>query len=163
MKRILITGLSGVGKSSVIASLSALGYKAVDTDRGGYFELVVADDATRRKFGGETEWRWREDRLTALLDTEDADVLFVCGTSSDQPRFYPRFDRIILLTAPREVMAGRMRTRTNNPYGHDPADIARQLELRAIVEPLLRQGAHVTIDTTPPLDDVVAEVLRAAL
>ena len=34
MKRVLLTGMSGTGKSSVIRELAALGYKAIDTDDG---------------------------------------------------------------------------------------------------------------------------------
>jgi energy-coupling factor transporter ATP-binding protein EcfA2 len=32
MKRILLTGMSGTGKSSVIRELAGLGYKAIDAD-----------------------------------------------------------------------------------------------------------------------------------
>lgn len=160
MKRVLITGMSGVGKSSVIARLAELGCKAVDTDYGGYSELLDADEADRGRFGDAKEWRWREDRITALLDDEDAEVLFVSGTSSNQSKFYPRFDRIVLLTAPDAVMAERMRTRTNNPYGKDPNEVARQLALKPVVEGWLRRAAHTVIDTSAPLDDVVAEIRR---
>ena len=34
MKRVLVTGMSGAGKSSVVRELVACGYKAVDTDDG---------------------------------------------------------------------------------------------------------------------------------
>jgi dephospho-CoA kinase len=160
VKRVLITGMSGVGKSSVIARLAGLGYKAVDADYGGYSELLDADAADRERFGEAKEWRWREDRITALLDDEDADVLFVSGTSSNQSKFYPRFDRIVLLTAPDAVMAERMRTRTDNPYGKDPSDVTRQLALKRIVEPWLRRAAHAVIDTSAPIDHVVDEIRR---
>ena len=36
MKRILVTGMSGTGKSTVINRLATLGYRAVDSDYGGY-------------------------------------------------------------------------------------------------------------------------------
>jgi hypothetical protein len=34
VKRVLLTGMSGTGKSSVIQALAARGFKAVDTDDG---------------------------------------------------------------------------------------------------------------------------------
>ena len=34
MKRVLLTGMSGTGKSSVIGELAALGHTAIDTDDG---------------------------------------------------------------------------------------------------------------------------------
>ncbi len=76
MKRVLITGMSGTGKSTVIAKLAARGYKAIDTDYGDWHEWVDV--------AGERDWVWREDRIQQLLMTEDADVLFVSGTSSNQ-------------------------------------------------------------------------------
>lgn len=161
MRRVLITGMSGVGKSSVLARLAELGYKTVDTDHGGYQEQVESEPSVRARFGGDTEWRWREDRITSPLDQEDADVLFVSGTTSNQSKFYARFDRIILLTAPNDVIADRMRTRTNNPYGREAADVARQLALKPMVEPMLRSAAHTVIDTTAPLDEVVEKVIAA--
>ena len=35
MRRILVTGMSGTGKSSALAELAKLGFRVVDTDFGG--------------------------------------------------------------------------------------------------------------------------------
>ncbi len=162
MKRILLTGMSGVGKSAVIAALAARGYRAVDTDYGGYSELVSvpADEPTGLEPG--QDWVWREDRIQELLDADDAEVLFLSGTSPNQGTFYPQFDQIILLSAPAEVIVERLATRTNNPYGKRPEEVARVLDGIETVEPLLRQGAGHEIDTSAPLDRVVEQVLRIA-
>ena len=40
MKRILVTGMSGTGKSTVIGELAARGYKAVDADCDEFSEWV---------------------------------------------------------------------------------------------------------------------------
>src|SRR5438309_1860835 len=40
VKRVLLTGMSGTGKSAVISRLAARGYKAVDMDYDGWSELV---------------------------------------------------------------------------------------------------------------------------
>jgi shikimate kinase len=147
VERVLLTGLSGTGKSTVIGRLAALGYKAVDLDYGGWTELKPHAD------GEET--LWLEDRVAALLSTDDAEVLFISGAARNQTTFYRQLDHIVLLTAPAAVIAERLRTRTNNPYGKDPAELARVLELRETVEPLLRSAADLVIDTSAPVDEVV--------
>lgn len=162
MKRVLITGMSGTGKSSVIAELAAHGYNAIDTDYGGYSELVSvpADEPTGLEPG--QDWVWREDRIDDLLSFEDTDVLFVSGCAPNQGTFYRRFDHVILLTAPTDVIVERLATRTNNPYGKHPEEVARVLDLKQTIEPLLRQGAGHVVDTSGPLDQVVAEMIRIA-
>ena len=160
MKRVLITGMSGTGKSTVIEELAARGYKAVDADYSGLSELVtIPASSDRSGLGAEQDWIWREDRIADLLATEDADVLFVSGTASNQWKFYGRFDHIVLLTAPAPVMTDRLVRRTNNPYGKDPPELARALALKETVEPLLRRGADLEIDTSAPVDEVVERIL----
>jgi len=62
---VLVTGMSGVGKSSLLQELSARGYRTVDTDYCDYHESV------------EGEWLWREDRIAAMLDDDAPGPLFV--------------------------------------------------------------------------------------
>jgi hypothetical protein len=106
--------------------------------------------------------RWREDAIGQLLDTEGADVLFVAGCEESQVRFHPRFDLIILLSAPAEVLAGRLASRTTNSFGRAPGELARVLDDLQAVEPLLRKAAPHEVRTAVPLGDVVAEVLHLA-
>lgn len=148
MKRVLLTGMSGTGKSSVIHALSARGFKAVDTDDGWCEPLPDGRQC------------WREDAIGQLLDTEDAEVLFVAGCEENQVRFHPRFDLIILLSAPVEVLAKRLASRTTNSYGRAPGELDRVLADLQAVEPRLRKAATYEIRTTMPLDDVVAQVLH---
>lgn len=148
MKRVLVTGMSGTGKSSVIRALAARGHKAIDTDDGWCEPLP------------DGRQRWREDAIGRLLDTEDAQVLFVAGCEENQVRFHPRFDLIVLLSAPAEVLAARLASRTGNPFGKSAGELERVLDDLRLVEPRLRKVADHEIVTTVPLDDVVAEVLR---
>ncbi|GAB4208545.1 MAG: hypothetical protein OHK0022_38250 [Roseiflexaceae bacterium] len=64
MKRVLLTGMSGTGKSSVIGQLRARGYRAVDLDEPGWSEPAPDGD-----------WIWREDRLRGFLALEDSPVV----------------------------------------------------------------------------------------
>ncbi|TMF23297.1 MAG: shikimate kinase [Chloroflexi bacterium] len=164
VKRVFLTGMSGTGKSAVISELAARGYKSVDTDYDGWSELVdLPANSGQSGFGGGQDWLWREDRIARLLSEEDAEVLFISGGASNQGKFYGRFDHIVLLTAPTSVITERLVTRTNNPYGKRPDELARVLALKQTVEPMLRRAADLEIDTSIPLDQVVKKILDVVL
>jgi shikimate kinase len=143
----------------VVAALAAHGHTAVDADEPGFSELVSVPKGELTGLGPGTDWVWREDRIHALLATQDAEVLFVSGCAPNQGKFYAQFDHVVLLTAPAAVIAKRLATRTNNPFGKDPDQLARALLLQQDVEPLLRRRADLEVDTTAPLDQVVAAIL----
>jgi hypothetical protein len=106
---------------------------------------------------------WREDRIDALLSNDSEEhpsVLFVRGTTRNQALFYPRFEHIVLLSAPAEVLIERLTTRTTNPYGKDPAELAETLEYLETVEPLLRTAATLEVVTTVPVTRVADIVLE---
>jgi dephospho-CoA kinase len=164
MKRVLVTGMSGTGKSTTITALTSRGYKAVDADEPGWSESIqaVAEPAVAWSDARE-DWVWREDRMEALLSDEDADVLFVSGCATNQTKFYPRFDHIVLLTAPVPVMLERLRTRTSNDYGKSPVELAQVVNDTAVVEPLLRRQASLEVDTSVPVETVVETILDHVL
>jgi dephospho-CoA kinase len=162
MKRILLTGMSGTGKSTVIGALAARGYKAVDADCDEFsewVEFVGGSDVAGSPVETDRDWVWRENQIQELLSTEDADVLFLSGCASNMGKFLPQFDHVVLLSAPADVIVERLNTRTNNPYGKHPDEVARVLSLRETVEPLLRRAAGHEIDTSASLDVVVTSLL----
>lgn len=154
MTRVLITGMSGTGKSALLDELSARGYPTADTDYGDYYERVDGEPL------------WRADRIEALLRTTSADsgqVLFVQGTTRNQGEFYPWFQHIVLLSAPADVLIERLTTRTTNPYGKDPTELAETLRYLETVEPLLRASATLEVVTTIPVRQVADTVLEHVL
>jgi dephospho-CoA kinase len=142
--------MSGTGKSTALAELEKRGFDVVDTDIGGWSVWSEAE-------GG---YLWREDRIAALLARDGAATLYVSGTVSNQGRFYPRFDAVVLLSAPAAVILHRIETRLTNAYGKRAAE--RELVLRQLVEvePLLRATCTHEIDAAQPVD-VVVELLVA--
>jgi dephospho-CoA kinase len=158
VKRVLLTGMSGTGKSTLVGALAARGYRAVDADYGGWSEY--RDVTARTGEASQPEWVWREDRIEELLSTEDSPVLFLSGCASNQGRFYPQFDHVVLLSAPAAVIRERLATRTNNRFGKSSEELAQVLEDQRSVEPLLRRNATLELDTSAPLEDVLAAILR---
>ena len=149
MRKVLVTGMSGTGKSTALLELERRGFRVVDTDDAGWTEWC-ADD------GG---YVWREDRIAELLSREEGPTLYVSGTVSNQGRFYPQFDAVVLLSAPAEVLLRRIGNRTTNQYGKTVEQ--RDLILRHLdeVEPLLRATCTHEIDASRSLDDVVGELV----
>jgi dephospho-CoA kinase len=147
MKRVLLTGMSGTGKSAVVAGLVCRGLKAIDTDYGW---CETAPDG---------EWIWSEALIQELLSAEDADLLFVAGCASNQAKFYDQFDLVILLSAPAELMVERIRNRSSNPFGQSPEELSRILSDLERIEPLLRAGAGAEVRTDRPLDHVLEDVV----
>ena len=80
--------------------------------------------------------------------------LFISGCVSNQGKFYPRFDVVVLLTAPANVILERVASRETNEFGKRDAERDRILDDLAKVELLLRPGATAEIDTRAPLDQV---------
>lgn len=148
MARVLVTGMSGAGKSTVLTELRRRGHYAIDTDY---------DDWTL------PHGTWDERRMDTLLATHSEVV--VSGTVENQIRFYDRFEHVVLISAPLDVLFERVKSRTTNPYGstHEQrAEIAHYLET---VEPLLRQSATLRVDGQRPtseLADVIAELVTPA-
>jgi shikimate kinase len=129
MARVLITGMSGAGKSTLLAAVARRGYTTIDTDYDGW-ELPGA--------------LWDEPRMSALL--AEHPTIAVSGTAQNQGRFYDRFEHVIYLYVPLEVLLDRVRVRTNNPYGKTAehrADITRYV---AEVEPVIRRTATLELD-----------------
>ena len=166
MKKILLTGISGVGKSTLTEALAAKGYKSIDADSNEYSAWVEVPRGSD-EYGSTVEpgrdWVWREDRIETLLATEDTELLFVSGCAANMQGSLAHFDYIILLSAPDAIIVERLAIRTNNAYGKHPDQVARVLSQKQTVEPLLRSIAHHEIDSGAPLEHIVARVLHLVL
>ncbi|HKO27218.1 MAG TPA: shikimate kinase, partial [Solirubrobacteraceae bacterium] len=125
-----------------------LGFQVVDTDEPGWTEWSEQE-------GG---YVWREEPIAELLAREGGPSLYVSGTVSNQGRFYSRFDAVVLLSAPPEVLLARIGNRTNNPYGQSPEQRKEILRHLAEVEPLLRRTCTHEIDATQPLTAIVEQL-----
>jgi dephospho-CoA kinase len=129
--------MSGTGKTTVLNELRRRGHLAVDTDYGDW----QLPDGT-----------WDRTRMDLLL--AENPNLVVSGTVENQGSFYDRFDHVVLLSAPIEILLGRVKQRDSNPYGKS---IEQQAEIRhytRTVEPLLRKGSTLELDAQRPASDL---------
>lgn len=151
--KVLVTGISGVGKSTLVGELRRRGYSAFDVDDDGLSVPLV--DGT---------WGWRLADVRALLERYEGRLVFLAGCSEEQAAL--EWDLKVLLTATSEVIIDRLIERSNNPFGKTKAEQTRVLSDMEWVLPLLRESADLEIDTTsqPPavVADAVIEAVRRA-
>ncbi len=144
----LVTGMSGTGKSAVpavLAELAGRGHRVVDTDDPGWILDIHTADGP--------EPIWDRNRIGALLDAHLTGSLFIGGCVANQGSFYDRFDAVVLLSAPLDVVLDRVVDRTN-PFGATPADRAKIASDVATYEGRLRAGADYEIVTTISVAEV---------
>jgi broad-specificity NMP kinase len=166
MKKYLITGVAGTGKSSVAKELRRRGLAAYDTEEGfSYYADKQTGERVSRPHEPTPEWYEKHHRifdekiLINLMKKHRHEDLFICSITANQAKFYPQFDKIFLLTAPDDVITHRLGTRTNNYFGRHPLDLARVIgRHRQFDEELTADGALV-IDSTKPIQAVADDIL----
>jgi broad-specificity NMP kinase len=152
MAIIFITGLSGVGKSTVLETLKGRGYHVVDTDYG-YIKEIINNDYRNVI--------WDQDKIKALIESCQDSHLFISGCYENQGMFYHYFDQIVLLTTDLEVMLERVSLRCNNPYGKKIEEKNAIIDNYHTILPLLKMRASRVIDTTnQTTENVCTQLIR---
>ena len=147
MKRILLTGMSDCGKSTVLAALASADTLCVDLDTDRW---ITADSTTgERLIRTAALLAWMETKVCKNL------VLAVCG--ANQAELYPALDAVIVLTAPLDVMRSRIRSRTD-PYGKSAVQWRQIVADKAEVEPLLLKNCTFVCPTARPLPAVLQDI-----
>ncbi len=155
MAKVLVTGMSGTGKSAALEVLKSRGHHTVDTDTDEWSVWVTRPD-------GSPDWIWRKEAIAALLDDYEDRQLFVAGCKTNQGGFYSRFDHVVLLSAPAEIILARVADRSTNPYGKSNEERDEILRYISEVEPQLRATATIEIDASAPLTAVVDRLEQLA-
>lgn len=148
----LLTGMSGTGKSSLLHELAERGHDVVDTDLDGWCVLSPS----------RSELLWDEPRMGELLARPRERPLVMSGCVANQGVFRDRIDLAVLLSAPEAVILRRVRERTTNPYGSTEIDRSEIVANTRRFEPLLRAWCDLELDATRPLAEL-ADVIEARI
>jgi len=167
VKRFYITGVSGVGKSSVSEMLNQRGIYSIDIDAEKGLCSWVNKNTHKKshwKPGIGTDWLdvhdWICDKskLIQLMD-QAKDVVVVVGSASNQSEYMNLFDQVFFLHCSEETFIERIKVRTNNDFGKHTSEQERILSWSKVFEEkMLKEGA-IAINTDKLLVEVVDELV----
>ena len=156
-RNVLVEGVSGTGKSSVLRELRRRGYQAVDGDN----ELAYQGDPLTGEPTDTTAHEnhvWDVARVRSLVDDRSVPVTFFCGGSRNHAQFLHLFDVVVVLCVDRATLERRLGQRRDE-FGATSAERALVLRLHATHEDV---PAGTAVDATAPLEQVVDEVVSLA-
>ena len=119
-KAILITGMPGIGKSTVAQELRVLGQEAYDLEefeglfemfREGTDELFTDYDNADPEKIKIAEWRCDLNNLRNLIIQQNNSTAYYCATASNILEMFPLFEQVILLRVDTETLHARLSNR----------------------------------------------------
>lgn len=147
MVKVLLTGMSGVGKSTILDYLKLDGHQTIDLD---YDEWINYDDVMN-------DYVLDTKRMITYMEQNNHRNVFLAVTTSNQKEIYSYLDYVIVLTAPVKIMKDRIQTRDNS-FGKSEAEWNKIKSDKELFEPLIIQSSDFTISTDKAISEVLSEL-----
>lgn len=120
---VLVTAVSGTGKSTVCRSLHIMGYSSIDIESiDGLYELI--NEKTSEIIPGNLDqiaegvgWNCNKTKLKELLEAQTSELTFYCGGMSNTEDIWESFDDVIVLTVSDETTIKRLSNRQSGEFG----------------------------------------------
>ncbi|MFJ9736612.1 AAA family ATPase [Streptomyces sp. NPDC101166] len=170
MTLVWVTGNSGTGKSTVCGMLRERGHVALDADEDGFsrwFDRADGEVVTDPPFpvpGGWLDrygWAIVRERVQNLVDESRTGVMFLCGSAENEADVLDLFDIVVCLVIDEATLRHRLATRTTNPFGRHPEELAAALEWNPRMRAMYESRGATIIDASKPVTEVVDSVIDA--
>ncbi len=166
--KILLTGVAGTGKSTIIKALQEKGIPAIDLhDVPGLFywqdkktkEKVEYTPVVSRDWFDTVDRFGDIDKLKEMLD-QYTDVVMAGTASGNQKEIVSLFNKTILLQCNPDVIVHRMETRTNKSgYGKTKAEQEDNIEWQKEFDPQLISLGAIPISSECTLEEAVEKII----
>lgn len=168
---ILITGVSGSGKSSICAELNNAGYETYDLDSMSDVAIMIdrqtkqpvlkIDHHNDAKKIQEMDWIYQEDKLRTLIADQKNEIAFYCGIPSNLNEILPMFSKIILLSVTNpDIIRQRLTNRTSNDFGKSKEVQEWVLAGKDKLEKELREKGAILVSAEIDLSDTTKTIIE---
>lgn len=127
----MITGVSGIGKTTICKRLKILGFKATDIENvNGMFEMyhkgtkkIFEDyDNAKAEHIKNSEWLCDVEKLKKLVMDQNSEIAFYSGIASNMDDILPLFDKVFVLKSNSQILNERLKNREGtNDIGNTQA------------------------------------------
>jgi gluconate kinase len=164
-----VTGVSGTGKSTIVAELQRAGELAWDADdlscwRDRQTSETVDTPTEGRPDGWLDRYAWviDADRVRRCRSEADGRVGYLAGGSENEGDVWDLFDAVVYLATDDDTIRQRLAVRTTNDFGKTEEELTTVLGWNAVLEAHYRAAGATIVDAGQPLARVVEAVRRAA-
>lgn len=171
-KSILITAVSGTGKSTVCKALGEIGYNAIDIESiDGLYELVnektgEAIPGSLKQISEGVDWNCNKAKLKQLINSQATDLAFYCGGMSNTDDIWDIFDLVVVLTISDQLTVQRLLTRGSGEFGSTKLNREWLLSWKHDLENgwLKKGGVRVDAESNPTsIAEAIVKSIRYAL
>ncbi|MDP2656440.1 MAG: AAA family ATPase [bacterium] len=166
MPKIYITGVSGVGKTTLAGELNKRGILAYDVDSVPglcHWRNKETKEKADYEYGIGKEWLMAhdwiadEEQLRHLLG--NAETVVVLGLTGNQKQYFQLFDTVYLLQCPPEVFLKRIDVRIDNDFGKEKSEQEHILSWYEGFEKRLIDQGVFPIDATQSIAEIADRVM----
>jgi len=166
---VIITGVSGSGKSAVCKELKKCGYKAIDLDEidGLYFIKHILSgkivpgplDLTLESIQ-QHKMLINEGLLKKIVIENSDDLVFYCGNLLEANHLYSMFKKIYLLKVNDDVNIDRLKTRPGNFWQN--VEVHKWLlHSKKLLEALICKHCPILINANQNINIVMTDILTS--
>lgn len=164
--KVLITGISGTGKTAIGKCLAERGYCVMDVDQEDgvcdWYDrktdnLVDYEAILDRDFIENHKWICSKEKIRVFL--EKSDTAIAVGMPDNMDELVSLFDKIILLQCSPDTFLSRIASRTDNDFGKDPTAKEFLLDRYQKFESQVLGLRAIPVNTEDSLDVVVSKIV----